>query len=92
MSDKLSVQTIKEETERTKESLEIRQGKQPPMSQRLTMSVSALLNYCNRTLFLCKIIYELTETTRIPRLLVEGKSRDVKALEEKLCETGVEFF
>ena len=59
MSNELDVQTIKEEAERTKESLEIRQGKQPPMSQRITMSVSALLNYCERTLFLCKIIYEL---------------------------------
>ena len=59
MLDKLDVQTIKEEAERTRESLKIRQGKQPPMSQRLTMSISALLNYCDRTLFLCNLIYEL---------------------------------
>ena len=58
MSNELSVQTIKEEAERTRESLEIRQGKQPPMSQRLTMSISALLNNCNRTLFLCNRIYQ----------------------------------
>ena len=69
MSDELNVETIKKEARITKESLELRQNRKPPMCQRITMSVSALLNYCDRTLFLCKEIErlenELKETKRL---------------------------
>ena len=69
MSDILDVETIKKEAETTKESLEIRRDRKPPMCQRITMSVSALLNYCERALFLCneieKLENEIKETKRL---------------------------
>lgn len=69
MSDELNVETIKKEAETTKKYLEIRRDRKPPMCQRKTISVSALLNYCNRTLFLCneieKLENEIKETKRL---------------------------
>jgi len=64
----MNVETIKKEAERTKESLEIRQKKKPPMCQRITMTVFALLNYCNKVLFLCKQIEVLRDELKTIKL------------------------
>jgi hypothetical protein len=50
------VETIKKEAKQNKKNLLERKNMQPPMCDRLTMSLSSLLNECDKVLFLCKEI------------------------------------
>jgi len=57
-----NVSKIKAEIETAKNILEKRQNRIPPMCQRITVSVSSLMNHYNRILSLCNEVEELEET------------------------------
>lgn len=50
------IKQIEKEARQTKKNLLERQNRKPPMCNRLTMSISSLLDYCEKVLFLCKTI------------------------------------
>lgn len=65
------INEINKEAETMKESLLITKHMEPPMSQRKTMSVSALLKHCNTTLFLCSVVVKLMDENRQLKLDME---------------------
>ena len=71
MSNVMNVETIKQEAEASKKSLEKRRDKTPPMSQRITVTVPFLLEKCYRTLFLCKQIEVLQDELRTTKLKMQ---------------------
>ena len=90
-----NVSKIKAEIETAKNILEKRQNKIPPMCQRITVSVSSLMNHYNRILSLCEIIYELEtrcDTAGTIQELVmlrenqKGLTKQIKDLEEELTQ------
>ena len=62
--EKFNPDAIKQKAEATRKGYMKRKNAKPPMCQRLTISISGLINYCDQVLFLCKRIEVLRDENR----------------------------
>ena len=75
---KFNADEIKQMAEVTKTGLIRKQKMKPPMCQRISLSVSAMINYCDQVLFLCKKIEVLTDENRDLKLGIDRAKEMLK--------------